>query len=185
MSAGRGGSGPWTAVRPWLIWRRKPAVLEGLLRATKRICSAQDFLAATALVAELAACRERRGRADDGYADQVDRGLGRHQQDNLAAPGGGVLLGALHRRPRGAWAAGARPRHRPDASGATEAHLRAQDHLMIVANMRGESPQATASRMLGERVLVGCRDPRSLRCFCRRRQPELRCADRRAARCPD
>jgi len=41
----------------------------------------------------------------------------------------------------------------------TEAHLRAQDHLMIVANMRGESPHAIASRMLGERVLGGLQGP--------------------------
>jgi len=41
----------------------------------------------------------------------------------------------------------------------TEAHLRAQDHLMIVANMRGESPQVIASRMLGERVLGGLQGP--------------------------
>lgn len=41
----------------------------------------------------------------------------------------------------------------------TEAHLRAQDHLMVVANMRGESPQAIASRMLGERVLGGLQGP--------------------------
>ena len=41
----------------------------------------------------------------------------------------------------------------------TEAHLRAQDHLMVVANMRGESPRAIATRMLGERVLGGLQGP--------------------------
>jgi ATP phosphoribosyltransferase len=41
----------------------------------------------------------------------------------------------------------------------TEAHLRAQDHLMVVANMRGESPQVIAARMLGERVLGGLQGP--------------------------
>ncbi|MCU0520012.1 MAG: ATP phosphoribosyltransferase [Anaerolineae bacterium] len=41
----------------------------------------------------------------------------------------------------------------------TEAHLRAQDHLMVVANMRGESPQTIAARMLGERVLGGLQGP--------------------------
>lgn len=41
----------------------------------------------------------------------------------------------------------------------TEAHLRAQEHLMLVANMRGESPQAIASRMFAQRVLGGLQGP--------------------------
>jgi len=41
----------------------------------------------------------------------------------------------------------------------TEAHLRAQEHLMVVANMRGESPQMIARRMFAQRVLGGLQGP--------------------------
>ncbi len=41
----------------------------------------------------------------------------------------------------------------------TEAHLRAKDRLMVVANMRGESPSAIAGRLLEQKVLGGLQGP--------------------------
>ncbi|MGC9520816.1 MAG: ATP phosphoribosyltransferase [Anaerolineae bacterium] len=41
----------------------------------------------------------------------------------------------------------------------TEAHLRAQEHVLIVANMRGEGPDAIAQRMFEMRVLGGLQGP--------------------------
>ncbi len=41
----------------------------------------------------------------------------------------------------------------------TEAHLRAEDHVMVVANMRGASPEAIAQRMVGQDVLGGLQGP--------------------------
>jgi ATP phosphoribosyltransferase len=41
----------------------------------------------------------------------------------------------------------------------TEAHLRAQEHLLVVANMRGESPRAIADRMAGQPMLGGLQGP--------------------------
>lgn len=40
-----------------------------------------------------------------------------------------------------------------------EAHLRAEDHVMVVANMRGESPAAIAEQMLTQTVLGGLQGP--------------------------
>lgn len=40
-----------------------------------------------------------------------------------------------------------------------EAHLRAEDHVMVVANMRGESPAAIAQQMLTQKVLGGLQGP--------------------------
>jgi len=40
-----------------------------------------------------------------------------------------------------------------------EAHLRAEDHVLVVANMRGESPQAIAARMFEEQLLGGLQGP--------------------------
>ncbi len=40
-----------------------------------------------------------------------------------------------------------------------EAHLRAEEHLSIVANMRGESPQAIAQLMFEQRTLGGLQGP--------------------------
>ncbi|MBN1875300.1 MAG: ATP phosphoribosyltransferase [Anaerolineae bacterium] len=41
----------------------------------------------------------------------------------------------------------------------TEAHLRAQDHVLVVANMRGESPEAIAQAMFTQHVLGGLQGP--------------------------
>ncbi|MGC9468309.1 MAG: ATP phosphoribosyltransferase [Anaerolineae bacterium] len=41
----------------------------------------------------------------------------------------------------------------------TEAHLRAEDHAMIVANMRGTSPRDIAGKMLEQDVLGGLQGP--------------------------
>jgi len=40
-----------------------------------------------------------------------------------------------------------------------EAHLRAEDHVMVVANMRGDSPEEIVDRMLGQDVLGGLQGP--------------------------
>lgn len=40
-----------------------------------------------------------------------------------------------------------------------EAHLRAEDHVMVVANMRGETPAAIVERMLTQSVLGGLQGP--------------------------
>lgn len=40
-----------------------------------------------------------------------------------------------------------------------EAHLRAEDHLTVVANMRGSSPQAIAQRMFAQKFLGGLQGP--------------------------
>ncbi len=40
-----------------------------------------------------------------------------------------------------------------------EAHLRAEEHLAVFANMRGESPQAIAQRMFAEETLGGLQGP--------------------------
>jgi ATP phosphoribosyltransferase len=37
----------------------------------------------------------------------------------------------------------------------SEAHLRAVDHVAVVANMRGTSPQAIAQRMFEQETLGG------------------------------
>ncbi|HNT78158.1 MAG TPA: ATP phosphoribosyltransferase [Anaerolineae bacterium] len=41
----------------------------------------------------------------------------------------------------------------------TEAHLRAQEHTLIVANMRGDSPQAIARQIFAQHVLGGLQGP--------------------------
>lgn len=41
----------------------------------------------------------------------------------------------------------------------TEAHLRAEDRVMVVANMRGESQTAIAERLFGQKVLGGLQGP--------------------------
>jgi ATP phosphoribosyltransferase len=41
----------------------------------------------------------------------------------------------------------------------TEAHLRAKDRVMVVANMRGESPAAIAGRLFEQQVLGGLQGP--------------------------
>jgi ATP phosphoribosyltransferase len=41
----------------------------------------------------------------------------------------------------------------------TEAHLRAKDRVMVVANMRGESPEAIAERLFAQEVLGGLQGP--------------------------
>ena len=41
----------------------------------------------------------------------------------------------------------------------TEAHLRAEEHYLIVANMRGESPQAIAGLIFAQHVLGGLQGP--------------------------
>lgn len=41
----------------------------------------------------------------------------------------------------------------------TEAHLRAQDHVMVVANMKGDSAEAVAQAMFGTMVLGGLEGP--------------------------
>jgi ATP phosphoribosyltransferase len=41
----------------------------------------------------------------------------------------------------------------------TEAHLRAKDRVMVVANMRGESPSVIAGRLFGQKVLGGLQGP--------------------------
>jgi ATP phosphoribosyltransferase len=41
----------------------------------------------------------------------------------------------------------------------TEAHLRAQSHVLVVANMRGTSPEAIAGRMFQQEVLGGLQGP--------------------------
>lgn len=41
----------------------------------------------------------------------------------------------------------------------TEAHLRAQEHVLVTANMRGESPEAIAERMFAQAVLGGLQGP--------------------------
>jgi ATP phosphoribosyltransferase len=41
----------------------------------------------------------------------------------------------------------------------TEAHLRAKDRVMVVANMRGESPAAIAGRLFEQKVLGGLQGP--------------------------
>ena len=41
----------------------------------------------------------------------------------------------------------------------TEAHLRAEDRVMVVANMRGESPATIAGRLFGQKVLGGLQGP--------------------------
>jgi ATP phosphoribosyltransferase len=41
----------------------------------------------------------------------------------------------------------------------TEAHLRAQDHVMVVANMRGESAEDVATSMFNTTVLGGLEGP--------------------------
>lgn len=41
----------------------------------------------------------------------------------------------------------------------TEAYLRAQKHLMVTANVRGESPQAIAQKMFAQDVLGGLQGP--------------------------
>ncbi len=41
----------------------------------------------------------------------------------------------------------------------TEAHLRAEAHYLVVANMRGESPQAIARQIFAQRVLGGLQGP--------------------------
>jgi ATP phosphoribosyltransferase len=40
-----------------------------------------------------------------------------------------------------------------------EAHLRAEDHLTVIANMRGRSPQAIAQRMFAQKFLGGLQGP--------------------------
>ncbi len=40
-----------------------------------------------------------------------------------------------------------------------EAHLRAQDHLTVIANMRGDSPQAIAQRIFVQKTLGGLQGP--------------------------
>lgn len=40
-----------------------------------------------------------------------------------------------------------------------EAHLRAEEHVMVVANMRGESAEAIAARMFEQKVLGGLQGP--------------------------
>jgi ATP phosphoribosyltransferase len=40
-----------------------------------------------------------------------------------------------------------------------EAHLRATEHVAVFANVRGESPQAIAQRMFGQRTLGGLQGP--------------------------
>jgi ATP phosphoribosyltransferase len=40
-----------------------------------------------------------------------------------------------------------------------EAHLRATEHLSVIANMRGSSPEAIAGRMFGEDTLCGLQGP--------------------------
>jgi ATP phosphoribosyltransferase len=40
-----------------------------------------------------------------------------------------------------------------------EAHLRAEEHLTVVANMRGRSPQAIAQRMFAQKFLGGLQGP--------------------------
>ena len=100
-----------------------------------------------------------------GYADCIVDlvSSGQTLQDNrLRALEGGVVL-----RSQAALIANRSAlSRRPDVLGVartllefTEAHLRAQDHLMVVANMRGESPKTIAARMLGERVLGGLQGP--------------------------
>jgi ATP phosphoribosyltransferase len=41
----------------------------------------------------------------------------------------------------------------------TEAHLRAQEHYLVVVNMRGESPQAIARQIFAQHVLGGLQGP--------------------------
>ncbi len=41
----------------------------------------------------------------------------------------------------------------------TEAHLRAEEHYLVVANMRGESPQAIARQIFAQHVLGGLQGP--------------------------
>ena len=41
----------------------------------------------------------------------------------------------------------------------TEAHLRAEEHYLVVANMRGESPQAIARLIVAQHVLGGLQGP--------------------------
>jgi len=41
----------------------------------------------------------------------------------------------------------------------TEAHLRAEAHYLVVANMRGESPQAIARQLFAQHVLGGLQGP--------------------------
>ncbi len=41
----------------------------------------------------------------------------------------------------------------------TEANLRAQEHVLVVANMRGETPEAIAQAMFGQKVLGGLQGP--------------------------
>ncbi|MBN2001998.1 MAG: ATP phosphoribosyltransferase [Anaerolineae bacterium] len=41
----------------------------------------------------------------------------------------------------------------------TEAHLRAQEHVMVVANMRGQSPEEIARKMFEQHVLGGLQGP--------------------------
>ena len=40
-----------------------------------------------------------------------------------------------------------------------EAHLRAEDNLLVIANMRGESPQAIARKMFNETIVGGLQGP--------------------------
>jgi ATP phosphoribosyltransferase len=40
-----------------------------------------------------------------------------------------------------------------------EAHLRAEGHLLVTANMRGESPEAIAQQMFGQTVVGGLQGP--------------------------
>lgn len=52
-----------------------------------------------------------------------------------------------------------------------EAHLRAEDHVAVFANMRGESPEAISQRMFNQETLGGLQGPTVSRVFVREENP--------------
>lgn len=100
-----------------------------------------------------------------GYADCIIDlvSSGQTLRDNRLRP---LADGVLLRSQAALIANRAALRARPEVLGVartllefTEANLRAQNHVMVVANMRGESPEVIAERMTGQPVLGGLQGP--------------------------
>ena len=100
-----------------------------------------------------------------GYADCIVDlvSSGQTLRDNRMRP---LRDGVILRSQAALIANRARLAARPDVLDAarllleyTEAHLRAQEHVLVTANMRGESPEAIAERMFAQAVLGGLQGP--------------------------
>jgi ATP phosphoribosyltransferase len=99
-----------------------------------------------------------------GYADCIVDlvSSGQTLRDNRLRPlEDGVIL-----RSQAGLIANRRALHRPEVLRIArtlleyiEAHLRAVNHVLVVANMRGESPQAIAQRMFTQEMLSGLQGP--------------------------